>query len=98
MKFPHPREKLAGCVWLPRILAKARLFQAGKLPPDYAANLCSPGKTDSFFMAHFDLSREDVLAAAAWPDEKVSEWFSSRNSAECIEQWNETAVNLGRPG
>jgi hypothetical protein len=98
MKLPSPREKLAGCVWLPRILAKARLFQAGRLPQDYAANLCSPGKTDSFFMAHFELSREDVLAAAAWPDEKVSEWFSSRNSAERIEQWNKTAVNLGRTG
>jgi len=98
MKFPSPREKLAGCVWLPRILAKARLFQAGKLPPDYAANLCSPGRTDSFFMAHFGLSREDVLTAATWSDEKVSEWFLSRNSAERIEQWNETAVNLGRAG
>ncbi len=98
MKLPSPREKLAGCVWLPRILAKARLFQAGELPPDYAANLCCPGRTDSFFMAHFGLSREEILAAAAWSDEKVSEWFLSRNSAERIEQWNETAVNLGRQG
>ena len=49
-------------------------------------------------MAHFGLSREDVFTAATWSDEKISEWFLSRNSAERIEQWNETAVNLGRPG
>ena len=40
MKLPSPRETLAGCVWLPRLLAKARQFQRGELPPDYAARFC----------------------------------------------------------
>ena len=97
-KIPSPREKLAGCVWLPRILAKARLFQAGQLPPDYAANLCAPGRTDSVFMQHFGLSREEVLTAATWSDDKAADWFLSRSSAAQIEKWNEIAVNMGRPG
>jgi hypothetical protein len=84
MKLPGPNEKLAGCVWLPRILAKARFFQGGGLPPDYAANFCNPQRIDGLFLAHFGLSREDILAAAALPDNRAGEWFQSRCSAERI--------------
>jgi Domain of unknown function (DUF5069) len=98
MKLPRPRETLAGCVWLPRILAKARLLQAGGLPPDYVANFCHPQRIDGLFLAHFGLSREDITSAAAWTNERVAAWFLDRNPAGRIEQWNETALNLGCPG
>lgn len=99
-KLPSPREKLAGCVWLPRILAKARLLQRSKLPPEYEANFCHPKAVDGLFLSHFGLNREDVVSAAALPDSKVSEWFLSRsaNDAARIEEWNQIALNLGRAG
>jgi hypothetical protein len=98
MKLPRPAERLAGCVWLPRILSKARRAQAGTLPPDYAANFCHPKGVDGLFLVHFELSRAEVLMAAAQPDASAAEWFLSRTSPERIEQWNQMAVNLGRPG
>lgn len=98
IKIPIPRDSLAGCVWLPRILAKARLFQAGELPPDYAARFGSPTGVDGHFLTHFDLSRADILQAAKLPDAEAAAWFLSRYSAERIEDWNRIALNLGRPG
>jgi hypothetical protein len=44
------------------------------------------------------LSREDIVSAAAMSDKKATEWFVSRSRAERLEQWNQVAVNLGRPG
>ena len=98
MKLPRPSEQLAGCVWLPRILAKTRLLRRGTLPEDYAARFCHPQGVDGAFVSHFGLSRDDIVYAAAMSDDKASEWFSSRTSAERVEQWNQIAVNLGRPG
>lgn len=100
MRLPLPREQLAGCVWLPRILAKARRLQHGELPPEYVANFCHPKGVDGLFIMHFGLSRDDVVAAAARPDAEVAQWFLSRtpNAQNCIQKWNETASNLGRPG
>jgi hypothetical protein len=98
MKLPRPSEKLAGCVWLPRILAKARLLQSGELPEDYVARFCHPTGVDGAFMSHFGLSLEDIVSAAALSNEDASEWFVSRSSAERVAQWNQIAVNLGRPG
>src|SRR3974390_925997 len=98
MKLPRPIEKLAGCVWLPRILAKARLLRNGALPEDYASRFCAPNSVDGVFLAHFGLSREDIVSTAALSDDKASEWFISRNGAERVEQWNKIDVNLGRPG
>ena len=98
MKLPRPSKKLAGCVWLPRIIAKARLLQRGVLPEDYTTRFCHPTGVDGVFLSHFGLSREDIVAAAALSDELAAKWFISRNSAERVEQWNQVAVNLGRPG
>jgi hypothetical protein len=97
VKLPRPTEKLAGCVWLPRILAKARQLQGSGLPPDYAASFCNPKGVDGVFLAHFGLNRDDILSTAALTDEKAAEWFLSRTTAERIAQWNHTALNLGRP-
>ncbi len=98
MKIPGPRETLAGCLWLPRILAKARQLQSGELPPDYAARFCHPGGVDAQFLVHFGLTRGDIVQLAAQPDAEVIIWFQSRYKAEQIERWNHIAVNLGRPG
>jgi len=98
MKLARPSEKLAGCVWLPRILGKARLLQAGALPPDYSARFCHPNGVDGVFLSHFGLNREDILAAAGLCDEEAGEWFLSRVGVEPIQRWNKIAVNLGRPG
>ncbi|MBW8864192.1 MAG: hypothetical protein JF609_04565, partial [Verrucomicrobia bacterium] len=61
MKYPTPREQLAGCLWLPRILAKARLLQRNELPPEYAARFCHATGVDGQFLLHFNLTREQVL-------------------------------------
>jgi hypothetical protein len=98
MHIPAPREKLADCMWLPRILAKARGLQNGQLPAAYAARFCHPTGVDNQFLQFFSLNREDILSAATWPDERVAEWFIARTGPARIEQWNELAVNLGREG
>ena len=98
MKIPGPRESLAGCVWLPRILAKARDLKRGVLPPDYEARFCHPSGVDGLFLAHFGLTREAIFGVTALPDAAVAAWFQARTSSERIEQWNQIALNLGRSG
>ena len=49
MKIPglrSPHDKVGGLVYFGRMLDKIRLHQAGRLPPDYAANL---GEKDWYF-------------------------------------------------
>jgi hypothetical protein len=89
---------LGGCVWLPRILAKARLLRQGALPSEYESRFCHATGVDGQFLAHFGLTREDVLAAAALPDAEAAAWLAGRTTAERIREWNHLAVNLGRPG
>lgn len=98
MKLPAPHESLAGCVWLPRILAKARCLQQGDLSPDYAARFCAPTGVDGLFLNHFKLTREDIVAAATKTDSEVAAWFRDYTTSSAIEQWNHLALNLGRPG
>ena len=38
------------------------------------------------------------MEAGGGDDARAAEWFLARHSAECIKQWNHTALNLGRPG
>jgi len=64
VKLPSPTEELAGVVWLPRILAKARQLQGGVLQEDYAASFCNPKGVDGVFLAHFGLSREAILSVS----------------------------------
>jgi hypothetical protein len=100
MNIPAPKERLANCVWLPRIIAKARLYQRGELPPGYAERFCHPSGVDALFLNHFHLTREAILSVAEQSDESLAAWFSARpeGSAASIAQWNDTALNLGRPG
>ncbi|MGC4016927.1 MAG: DUF5069 domain-containing protein [Luteolibacter sp.] len=98
MKLPSPYFTLAGCVWLPRILAKARLFAAGELPEDYAARFGHPTGVDGQFLNWFGLGRDEIVSAAAGTDLEVEEWFQVRFDNERIANWNHVALNLGRPG
>lgn len=98
MKLPSPREQLVGCVWLPRILAKARLLHRGALPEEYEARFCHPTGVDGLFVSHFGLTREDVLSATLLADSEIPDWLLSRTSPERIQEWNQIALNLGRPG
>ncbi len=100
MKLPAPQDTLANCVWLPRLLAKARQLKDGSLPPDYAARFCHPTGVDAQFLAFFQLTPEAVQAAAACSDADVTAWFAwlpTVNPAR-IAEWNHIAINLGRPG
>lgn len=100
MNLPAPSARLASCVWLPRILAKARLLQRNELPPEYAERFCHPTGVDHQFLSHFRLRREDIVAAASQGDEEVAAWFLARpeGSTESIARWNDIALNMGRPG
>lgn len=100
MKLPLPQEKLAGCFWLPRIIAKARAFNAGQLPAEYQTPFCHPAGADGQFLSFFSLTREPVLSAAALQDKEVEQWFLGlvNVTPERVAEWNQLAVNLGRPG
>lgn len=98
--IPPPRARLADCVWLPRILAKARLFREGRLPPDYAARFGVVDGVDSVFLGHFGLTRDDLIAVAPLTDAGVAAWFTSLASAtpQRIAEWNHLSDHLGKPG
>jgi len=99
MKLPRPTDRLADCVWLPRIIAKARLLAAGTLPEEYAQRFCHPSGVDAQFLAFFNLTRDDVLSASGHSDAEVAAWFlSNPDRSARVAEWNHLAVNLGRPG
>ncbi len=100
VKPPSPHAQLAGCVWLPRIIAKARLLAANQLPAEYVPRFGHPGGTDGQFLSYFSLTREDIVRIAPASDEEVAAWFKSLPSThgDRIAGWNHLAVNLGRPG
>lgn len=99
MILPRPTDRLVDCVWLPRILAKARLLAAGELPEEYASRFCHPSGVDGQFIAFFSLTREDLLAIADGTDAEVGAWFlSSPFRKSQIPGWNRIAIDLGRPG
>ena len=103
MKLRRPTEKLAGCVWLPRFIDKARHFQAGTLEADYVRPFCSPLATDGVFFAHFEIEQDEILrvvAESAGDDASVARWFTARpqGTVERVAAWNELAPNLGRDG
>jgi uncharacterized protein DUF5069 len=100
MKLPLPEAQLAGCVWLPRIVAKARAIQAGTLSEEYAIRFGAPDGVDGVFLRFFELTKEQIAAAAHHPDVAVERWFVNLPtvSAKRIEEWNHVGMNLGRPG
>lgn len=99
MMLPRPTDRLADCVWLPRILAKGRLLAASKLAEEYASRFCHPSGVDGQFIDFFDLTRDELLGISGCSDEEVGDWFLSLPARKFrIQEWNRIAVNLGRPG
>jgi hypothetical protein len=87
-------------MWLPRIIAKARLIESSVLPAAYADRFCHPTGVDAQFLRFFELEKEDILKAARGTDEQVASWFTNvtAGSPALIPEWNHLAQNLGRPG
>jgi hypothetical protein len=100
MKLPPPEASLAGCVYLPRIIAKARALKAGVLPEEYAVRFGTADSVDGLFLAYFDLSAKQITEAAELSDASVEQWFAMVPSAgvQRVKEWNHKAVNFGRPG
>jgi hypothetical protein len=104
MKLRRPTDdSVAGCVWLARILDKARCHLAGTLHPDFVTPFCHPIATDGAFLTHFALSKDELLAAVreAGPDDvHIARWFLARaaSAADRIAAWNTLAPHIGKPG
>ncbi|GAA5129830.1 DUF5069 domain-containing protein [Luteolibacter yonseiensis] len=99
MVLPRPTDRLVDCVWLPRILAKARLLAVDELPEEYASRFCHPSGVDGQFIAFFNLTRDELPAVCGRGDGEIGEWFlSSPERKSRIQEWNRIAVNLGRAG
>ena len=103
LNLRSPYEKLASCHHLARLTDKIRLHLAGQLPEDYQRPLFHPRGVDGFFMNHFGLGKEELLAAVQasnHDDAVMAAWFEARigNDEQKKKDWNELAVNLGKPG
>ena len=101
-RLPEPTEKLAGCVWLPRFIAKVRLHDAGKLNEDYQLAFCHPRGVDGRFLEHFGLEKDGAIRAilGCASDAECEQWFMSLPdvTSERIDAWNEFAPRIGGPG
>jgi hypothetical protein len=102
MNLPDPEETLAGCCWLPRILAKARAYTRGSLPHSYRMAFGSRIGVDGYFCRHFNISRAELLAAvnATAVDEKLAKWFLAQPliTPASVAEWNDLAPKLGSKG
>ncbi len=100
--LPKPTDQLAGCVWLPRFVAKARRHREGRLEGDYLLAFCHPRAVDGHFLAHFGLDKESALDAIskAATDHELEQWFTALPGVtkERIAAWNEFAPKIGSPG
>lgn len=87
-----PRETLGGIVYLPRMLDKIRLHQAGKLPAEYQPNLGVgfDGRAMSFLRTDYAALVERAKQGGS--DEEILEWCfenGRKPSDEEIEIWND---------
>jgi hypothetical protein len=100
MKLPSPRGRLADCVWLPRIIAKARLLKAGQLPPEYVSRFGHVSGVDGQFLSFFSLSSDQILAVCERSDGEIASWFTALPSVSAarIQDWNHIGMSLGLPG
>jgi Domain of unknown function (DUF5069) len=90
----YPRsayDKVGGIVYFARMLDKIRLHAAGKLPPDYHANLSKgfDGRCCRFLKVDYAALRERVLQGGSDPE--ILEWCLARGRRPDEEQilvWN----------
>jgi hypothetical protein len=89
-----PTDKVGRLIYLGRMLDKIRLHAAGRLPPDYVANLgeASPGMFDArccrFLRVGYDEVRRRVLAGET--DAAVAAWAEAQSgrTEEEFDIWN----------
>ena len=100
--LPPPRAKLAGCLWLPRIVSKARFMQINRLPPENAQRFCHPDGVDGHFLRAFDMTKDELMYSVERhrSDIEIAAWFRARPDVDAkrIARWNALAENLGKPG
>lgn len=102
LRLPKPTEQLAGCVWLPRFIAKVRHHHAGTLGGDYQLAFCHPRGVDGRFLEHFTLDKENAINAilGAATEGELEQWFTSSPGVteDRIAAWNAFAPLIGSPG
>jgi len=100
--LPSPRDRLAGCVWLPRMVAKIRGLAQGALPAEYAARFCDRDSVDEHFLHFFGIARDEMMESVnrVGTDDAIARWFCTRPDVDegRVAAWNEFAEKLGRPG
>jgi len=98
-----PYAKVGRLVYFGRMLDKIRLHAAGKLPPEYAANLGDQGAPNMFDarccrflgVSHADLTKRTL---AGGTDEEILAWAHAHGAARTDEEchvWNRFIVKLG---
>ena len=87
-------------MWLPRIVAKARLYKSQALPAEYADRFCHPAGVDFQFLFFFSLNQHSLLEASDLDDSEFADWFVRQPGVTRgkIDDWNSLAVNLGKNG
>lgn len=102
MQLPHPLARLADCCWLPRHIAKTRVYLQGGLPFTYRAALGSRMGIDGYFFRHFGLNKTQMIEAirARPTDAVVATWFLQLPGVTParITDWNRFAPLLGSKG
>ncbi len=102
MQLPHPLTRLANCCWLPRHVAKSRLYLRGELPFSYRIAFGSRVGVDGYFFRHFGLKKTTMLAAirSQPEDAGVAQWFLQQPGVTParIAEWNRFAPLLGTSG
>jgi len=98
-----PLEKLAGCYYLARFTDKIRLELLGQLSDEYRPYLFHKHGADTQFINHFGLNKDEMIEAVKSSnndDALMATWFEQRTGLddEKRKNWNEFAVNLGKPG
>ena len=103
MDIRGPREQLAGCFHLARLVDKVRHHLTGTLPEEFRRYLFHSKGLDGVFMGYFGLTSGEIVEAVRLPqgdDSRIESWFSHRvgSDQQHKSEWNKLALNLGRQG
>lgn len=100
--LPSPYETAGGLVYFPRMVAKIRLHQAGKLTPSHVTMLGAAhgydGRCCRFLGVTYEALKEQALSGEASVEELLEWCFANgrRPNEEEIEVWNDFLMKRGR--